>query len=100
MPSPNESHREVCGTSWKRVAGEGTHFLSNDDPKQTLLWAIGGDTTPATTDFGYRLPAANGYRDGSVAIMVPAGKGLWIRSGKPDTPEQDHAITLTYASAP
>jgi hypothetical protein len=99
MTTVNETYRESCGVEWKRVAGAGTHFLSNDDAMWPLIWAIGGDSKSTEPNYGYRLPPASPDGGEMVTVAVPAGKSLWVRSSNHRLHTGGHAMTLTSGPA-
>ena len=96
MPEIDITHAATCGPNWQAVAGPGRVFIGNHAPSEMLHWAI-GDATAPTLEAGYGLPPAHGQRSGAEAIVVPAGRRLWVRSSGTAT---DHPVLLTVAALP
>lgn len=98
MPAIDTTYEETCGPDWKAVAGPGRVFVMNDDPAESLLWAIGGATAPAFAR-GYALPPRHGSRSDAEAVIVPEGRKLWLRSSRNAGPAT-HSVLLTVATLP
>lgn len=98
MPTIDTTYIDTCGKAWKAVAGAGRVFIGNEDGAESLLWAIGA-AAPAASARGYALPPRHGARSAAEAIVVPAGRKLWLRSGG-DAPGTPHAVLLTVATLP
>lgn len=98
MPVIDETYEDTCGPTWTAIAGPGRVFIANRASEAALFWSI-GTAAPPTLTAGYALPPAHGSRSDTEAVVVPAGRRLWIRSARPASGAA-HPVLLTIETAP